>query len=288
MSNAVLPQIFALSREYADQCLPPQQATLFNSIVRACIAVAWVAAPPAGFFLQGWIGFERQYLSVGICYAVAGIAAYALLPRIPRQAPAAATQIELPRGNTHILLAIAAFALLFGANHAYVLGLPLLLTQELGAPAQMAGWLMGTAAALEIPVMLLAGWLAARLRLVGILRFGCAAAVVLYLGVWQVQQVWQMFALQLLNAVFIGCIAGLGITLFQNMLPGRAGVASTLFTNTNQLGNIFGSLMIAIFADLYGYKNLYGINMLAALLAFALLLWLDRRPRPSLPVAATA
>src|SRR5690606_39563031 len=58
-----------------------------------------------------------------------------------------------------------AFALLFGANHAYVLGLPMLLTQELSAPAQVAGWLMGTAAAIEIPVMLLAGWLAARLKL---------------------------------------------------------------------------------------------------------------------------
>lgn len=287
MSNAVLPQIFALSREYADHCLLPQQATLFNSIVRACIAVAWVAAPPTGFFLQSWIGFEQQYLGVGVCYAVSGVVAYALLPRIPRRAPAVVGLAELPKGNTQLLLAIAAFALLFGANHAYVLGLPLLLTQELGAPAQLAGWLMGTAAALEIPVMLLAGWLAARLRLVGILRFGCAAAVVLYLGVWQVQQVWQLFALQLMNAVFIGCIAGLGITLFQNMLPGRAGVASTLFTNTNQLGNIFGSLLIAVVADLYGYQNLYGINMVAAMVAFACLLWLDRRPRPSQPVAAT-
>lgn len=154
----------------------------------------------------------------------------------------------------------------------------MLLTQELSAPAQVAGWLMGTAAAIEIPVMLLAGWLAARLKLVSILRFGCAAGVVLYLGVWQAQHVWQMFALQLFNAVFIGCIAGLGITFFQNMLPGRAGVASTLFTNTNQLGNIFGSLLIAVFADLYGYKHLYGINMLAALVAFTCLLWLGRGP----------
>lgn len=278
MSNAVLPQIFALSREYADQCLPPHQATLFNSIVRACIAVAWVAAPPTGFFLQGWIGFERQYLSVGVCYAIVGIAAYALLPRIPRLTPATAPPAALPKGDTQVLLAIAAFALLFGANHAYVLGLPILLTQELSAPAQVAGWLMGTAAAIEIPVMLLAGWLAARLKLVSILRFGCAAGVVLYLGVWQAQHVWQMFALQLFNAVFVGCIAGLGITFFQNMLPGRAGVASTLFTNTNQLGNIFGSLLIAVFADLYGYKHLYGINMLAALVAFTCLLWLGRGP----------
>lgn len=288
MSNAVLPQIFALSREYADHCLPPQRATLFNSIVRACIAVAWVAAPPTGFFLQSWIGFEYQYLSVGVCYVIAGVLAYVLLPRVPRLSPATPIVAELPHGNTQLMLAIAAFALLFGANHAYVLGLPMLLTQDLGASAQMAGWLMGTAAALEIPIMLFAGWLAARLSLVSIVRFGCAAGVMLYLGVWQAGEIWQLFALQLLNAIFIGCIAGLGITLFQNMLPGRAGVASTLFTNTNQLGNIFGSLMIAVFADLYGYKHLYGINMLAALLAFGLLMWMDRRPRPSQSVAATA
>lgn len=278
MSNSVLPQIFAFSREYADQCLSPERTTLFNSIVRACIALAWVAAPPAGFFLQSWIGFKLQYQSVGVCYVIMGALAYALLPRIPRKAPAAQTA-DLPKGNREIFLAMGAFALLFGANHAYVLGLPMLLTRELDAQAHLAGWLMGTAAALEIPVMLLAGWLAARLRLVAIVRFGCAAGVLLYLGVWQASQVWQMFALQLLNAIFIGCLAGLGITLFQNMLPGRAGVASTLFTNTNQIGNICGSVMIGVFADLYGYKHLYGVNMLAAMLAFVLLFWLDRRLR---------
>lgn len=276
MSNAVLPQIFAFSREYADSCLPPHHTTLFNSIVRACIALAWVAAPPLGFFLQSWIGFELQYQSVGVCYVMMGVLAYALLPRIPRKAVSQQSD-KLPKSSLEIFLAMGAFALLFGANHAYVLGLPMLLTRDLDAPAYLAGWLMGTAAALEIPVMLLAGWLATRLRLVAMVRFGCAAGVLLYLGVWQVQQVWQMFALQLLNAIFIGCIAGLGISLFQNMLPGRAGVASTLFTNTNQLGNICGSLIIAVFADLYGYKHLYGINMLAAMVAFVLLLWLGRR-----------
>lgn len=277
MSNAVLPQIFALSREYADHCLPPHQTTLFNSAVRACIAMAWVAAPPAGFFLQSWIGFERQYLTVGAAYAVIGVLAFIALPRIPKKARAAPAGAASP--GKEIILAMAAFALLFGANQAYVLALPLLVTRELDGAAQTAGWLMGTAAGLEIPIMLLAGWLAARLRLLLIIRFGCAAAVVLYLCVWQANAVWQMFALQILNAIFVGCLGGLGITFFQNMLPGRTGVASTLFTNTNQLGNIFGALMIALVADLFGYRNLYAANMLAALLAFSLLFWLDRNSK---------
>jgi SET family sugar efflux transporter-like MFS transporter len=278
LSNAVLPQIFALSREYADRCLPAHQTTLFNAIVRACIALAWVGAPPTGFFLQSWVGFERQYLAVGAGYILVGLAAYRFLPRIPKshQSPPA-TQALL--GNAAVILAILAFALLFGANQTYVLALPMLVSRELGAEAQMAGWLMGTAAALEIPIMLLAGWLAARYRLLSIVRFGCGAGIVLYYCVWQAGHMWQMFALQLLNATFVGCVAGVGITLFQNLLPGRAGLGSTLFTNANQLGNIFGSLAIAIVADLQGYRDLYGFNALVAALAFVILIQLDRRTR---------
>ncbi len=276
MSSAVLPQIFALSREYADACLPERQTALFNSTVRACIALAWVAAPPAGFFLQGWIGFQAQYFAVGVCYIAAGILAYFALPRIPKTASPAARRFALPTGDRQMLLAILAFALLFGANHAYVLGLPMLVTRELGHGAPMAGCLMGTAAALEIPIMLFTGWLATRVRLLLMIRFGCAAAVILYLGVWQANALWQMFALQLFNATFVGCMAGLGITLFQNMQPGKAGMASTLFTSTNQVGNIFGSLLIGVFADWYGYQNLYGVNMLVALVALAALTKLDR------------
>jgi len=112
-----------------------------------------------------------------------------------------------------------------------------------------------------------------------IIRFGCVAAVGLYFCIWQAEAIWQMFALQLLNAIFVGCMGGLGITFFQNMLPGRTGVASTLFTNTNQIGNIFGSLLIAVVADIYGYKNLYAANMMAAALALGLLIWLERQSK---------
>lgn len=278
LSSAVIPQVFALTREYADHCLPADKMALFNAIVRSCIAIAWVAAPSVGFLLQAWIGFEFQYYLVGALYIGVGVIAFFTLPHVPKS-HARKPALRLPQGNSGMILAIIAFALLFGANHSYVLGLPLLLSQELDAPAHMAGWLMGTAAALEIPVMLLAGWLANRLSLMGMIRFGCSAAVAFYGAVWQTSDVWQLFALQILNAMFVGCIAGLGITLFQNKMPGKAGVASTLFTNTNQVGNVLGSVFIAVFADLFGYQHLYAINMLAAILALIALFLLkeDRK-----------
>lgn len=281
LSSAVLPQVFALTREYADHSLSDDQTALFNAIVRSCIAVAWVAGPPVGFFLQAWMGFEAQYCLVGALYIGVGLTAFYTLPHIPKTTLRKPT-LQLPQGNAGVTLAVIAFALLFGANHSYVLGLPLLVSQELNAPAHMAGWLMGTAAALEIPVMLATGWLASRLSLVGMIRFGCAAAVVLYFAVWQAEDVSQLFALQLFNAVFVGCIAGLGITLFQSMMPGKAGAASTLFTNTNQAGNVLGGVFIAVFSDLFGYQNLYAVNMVAAILALVALFMLKRDHKPQI------
>lgn len=278
LSSAVIPQIFALTREFADQRLAAEQTTLFNSIVRACIAVAWVAAPPLGFFMLSAMGAEKQYALVGALYLLGGFAAYLFLPNVSKnQQPA--PSLAIPENNYALYLAVVAFALMFAANQSYILGLPLMISQSLGADAGMAGWLMGTAAALEIPVMITAGWLASRFQLLNIVRTGCVAAIALYFFVWQADSLAQLFALQLLNAIFIGSMAGLGITLFQDLLPGKAGVGSAWFANTQQLGNVFGSAMIALFAGALGYQNLFAVNMIAASLALVALLLLNHKQR---------
>ena len=49
--------------------------------------------------------------------------------------------------------------------------------------------------------------------------------------------------LQLLNAIYIGILAGIGMLYFQDLMPGQAGAATTLYTNTTRVGWIIaGSL----------------------------------------------
>ena len=45
-----------------------------------------------------------------------------------------------------------------------------------------------------------------------------------------------LLALQLLNAIYIGILAGIGMLYFQDLMPGRAGAATTLYTNTHPRG----------------------------------------------------
>src|SRR5690625_7081642 len=58
-------QMLAYSLDYADRRLAESRVPLFNAIVRAQMALAWVSGPPAGFLLAAYFGFS-------IMYAVAG------------------------------------------------------------------------------------------------------------------------------------------------------------------------------------------------------------------------
>ena len=47
-----------------------------------------------------------------------------------------------------------------------------------------------------------------------------------------------LLALQLLNAIYIGILAGIGMLYFQDLMPGQAGAATTLYTNTTRVAGL--------------------------------------------------
>ena len=271
LSAITLPQIMAHAREYANAELASTQVVLFNSILRASFALSWIAGPPMGFHLQHLLGTEQHYLYLSGFYVLVGAIAWWFLPRLTREARSTQTANFDPI-PFNLKLGFVAFALLFGVNHSYMIALPQLLAQHLQIETFYAGCIMGTAAGLEIPIMLLGGWLATRMPLLPLLRIGGLSAVVLYVGVWQSNSLWHLFALQVFNAVFVGTVGGLGMTWFQDQMPKQAGAASSLFGNAINLGNILGSLILGIFAAWLGYQQLYMVNAIAGLIAIALLL----------------
>lgn len=280
LAMVAFSQILAYSMEYAERHFPAERIALFNAIVRAQIAMAWVAGPPAGFLLAGYFGFTTMYTVAGVLFAVSAAAIMPLLPRLMdaetarreagegEPAPAPSEPVRLGGADRRALfLCLAAFSLMWGANNAYLISLPLHLDSHLGLGAQWAGWMMGLTAGLEVPVMIVAGVLAARVRLLALVRLAGIAGALLYGGVFFAGALWQLFALQICNAIFIGVLAGLGISVIQQMLPGRAGSASAFYTNTTHLGNLLSSLIVAVAAELYGYRSVFLVNLLVVALA---------------------
>lgn len=70
---------------------------------------------------------------------------------------------KLPRRNRRdALLLFIICTLMWGTNSLYIINMPLFIIDELHLPEKLAGIMMGTAAGLEIPTMLIAGYYAKR------------------------------------------------------------------------------------------------------------------------------
>ncbi len=264
-------QMLAYSMEYAERHFPPERVALFNAIVRAQVAVAWVAGPPAGFLLASYFGFTSMYTLAALLFVGSALLALPFLPRLDRMAEKAGRKKEplplTPEQKRALWLCLGGFSLMWCANNSYLISLPLHLSLNLGIGTEWAGWMMGLCALLEVPVMIMAGILAARVRLLALVRLASGVGLILYAGVFWSQTLWQLFALQLFNAIFIGVLAGLGISVIQQLLPGRAGSASAFFTNSTHLGNLLSSISIGVVAELYGYRSVFLVNLLVVALA---------------------
>ena len=283
LSMVSFSQMLAYSLDYADRHISPERIPLFNAIVRAQIAFAWVAGPPAGFIMASYLGFSTTYGVAAGLFAMVGVISIKLLPRrahvhesngedhIAKALPTMATLS--PDTKRSLIFCLVAFSLMWGANNAYLISLPLHLKDNLNIDTEWSGWIMGTTAFLEVPFMLMAGHLAARISLIAMIRLAGVAALLLYGGIVLADSLWQLFVLQLFNAIFIGVLAGLGVSVIQELLPGRSGSASALYTNTTHMGNLLSSLMVGLVADYFGYQSVFVANLVVvalAILAFGL------------------
>lgn len=271
-------QILAYSLEFAEHALPLERIVLFNAVVRSQIAFAWVAGPPIGFLIASHFGFTWLYLVAACLFAVVALLTLKLLPALsrnpgdfkkPGHTVSFLTGLDR-QARLSLLYCCLAFALFWCVNNAYLISLPLHLTRNLAIDISWVGWIMGAAAGLEVPVMLLAGILAARLNPATLVRASGIAALILYIGIYFASTLWQLFALQLTNAVFVGVLAGIGISVVQAMLPGRAGSASALYTNTTHLGTLLSSLLVGGVAERFGYQSVFLANVILVLVALIL------------------
>lgn len=274
LSMVSFSQIMAYSLDYAEAEIPTERIPLFNAIMRAQIAFAWVAGPPAGFLLATYFGFDVSYGIAAILYVLVAAASFKLLPQLPQKSKpvnAVGERLTLPPLSPTIKqslwLCAIAFSLLWGVNNAYLISLPIHLKDNLQIDAQWMGWVMGTTAALEVPFMLLAGHYASRFRLISLIRCAGIAALLLYIGVYFASELWHLFVLQIFNAIFIGVLAGLGVSVIQDLMPGRSGGASALYTNTTHVGNLLSSLMVGLVADYYGYHQVFLVNIFLVFVA---------------------
>jgi len=282
VANTAMPQIFALAREYADS--EAREVVMFSSVMRAQLSLAWVVGPPLSFALALSYGFTVMFLIAAATFAACTLLVWFALPSVPRAEEAGdslqggASAPIAPAStwrNRDVRLLFIASMLMWTCNTMYIIDMPLYITADLGLPEKLAGLLMGTAAGLEIPAMLLAGYYVKRFGKRNMMLFAVLAGVLFYGGLVVFTGKTALIALQLLNAIFIGIVAGIGMLYFQDLMPGRPGAATTLFTNSISTGVILAGVLQGALVENLGH---YAVYWLAALLAVAAL-WMSARVR---------
>ncbi|EPE0298500.1 sugar efflux transporter SetB [Escherichia coli] len=254
------PQMFALAREHADKT--GREAVMFSSFLRAQVSLAWVICPPLAYALAMGFSFTVMYLSAAVAFIVCGVMVWLFLPSMQKELPLATGTVEAPRRNRRdTLLLFVICTLMWGSNSLYIINMPLFIINELHLPEKLAGVMMGTAAGLEIPTMLIAGYFAKRLGKRFLMRVAAVGGVCFYAGMLMAHSPVILLGLQLLNAIFIGILGGIGMLYFQDLMPGQAGSATTLYTNTSRVGWIIAGSVAGIVAEIWNYHAVFWFAM---------------------------
>ena len=265
------PQMFALAREHADKT--GREAVMFSSFLRAQVSLAWVIGPPLAYALAMGFSFTVMYLSAAVAFIVCGVMVWLFLPSMQKELPLATGTVEAPRRNRRdTLLLFVICTLMWGSNSLYIINMPLFIINELHLPEKLAGVMMGTAAGLEIPTMLIAGYFAKRLGKRFLMRVAAVGGVCFYAGMLMAHSPVILLGLQLLNAIFIGILGGIGMLYFQDLMPGQAGSATTLYTNTSRVGWIIAGSVAGIVAEIWNYLAVFCYAMVMIIATLFVLL----------------
>jgi MFS family permease len=283
ISSSAFAQLFAVIRALTKDRASEDVASI-NSVVRTVFAASFILVPG---LVGAWVALREN---VSDSFAIAALAhtfcfAFYLMlgPSVGRDEAASTSRV---RGlieaaqlvtSSPVFLRICALSLIGTAHTVNAVVLPLIVADMPGASTRDVGLLAGLAAAIEIPFMLLAGSLNRRFRTWFVLVLGGAAYGAYLLAVSQTVEVWQVYALIILNAMGAAVILSLNISYTQEMMPDRPGLGTSLISISLLLAR---AVAAAIFAAVGVTFTFNGAAMIGAAVVGAgclMMILLDRK-----------
>ena len=266
IANTAIPQLFALAREYGERS--SQNVAMFSAIMRAQLSLAWVFGPPLAFMLVVNYGFTAMFMFAAGIFLLVTLLAWWILPEVAR--PLVGNDIAIQQKTVFdkdISRLFFTSVLMWTCSGMYLIDVPLYITAELGLPQSLTGWMMGIAAAIEIPIMILVGRYVNRVGKRLMMAGAMVAGILFYAGMLWFTSAAGLLVWQLFNAIFIGIIATVGMLYFQDLMPERAGMATTLFTNSISTGVILAGILQGILTEYGPHSSVYLLAILLLCIA---------------------
>jgi SET family sugar efflux transporter-like MFS transporter len=273
LAGSLFPQTFAYARQVLLQH-DPGRAAMGISSLRTVFSIAWVAGPPLAAWLLSAGGFRYVYGTAAVMYLLAAVVAIVWLePLGPVPVTEPAVRADPPHSSSRasLILIAVGFTLLQCPLTLGAQTLPLYVSEVLGGRVSDAGLLLGLCAALEIPLMLAFGALTTRIPIRALILGGAVCGVAYYAIATAVTSVGPLYPAQIVNALFIASVTGLGISYVQDLLPAEPGRATTLFTNTFPIGSMLAGPLFGL-AQNFGFRWAYAISTALCLAGLVVLM----------------
>lgn len=272
LASAAMPQVFAMAREYAEKS--GRNAVAFNSLIRAQLSLAWVIGPPLSFGLAIHYGFTLMYLCAMSMFIISMFVVAVFLPPVEKKLISSLSPSQLATANQsiftnhNVMCLLLSTIFMWTANMMYIIDMPIYVEKVLHLSDSLPGALMGLAAGIEIPVMIIAGYMVPALGKRNLFFIAIICGILFYVGMILFTDPTMLYVLQLFNALFIGIVANIGIIYFQDLLPTRMGVASTLFNNGIICSVILAGIIQGFASQAYGHEIIYWIGLVMVTISF--------------------
>mgnify|MGYP001549559886 CR=1 FL=1 len=288
--TALFSQSFAYSRAYYDKNAP-RRSEFLMSVLRSGFTLAWIIVPP----LAGWLAGATASFSVfGLAMLAHVIATLAvgLLWLSPgtriaggQSTPEAAASAEPLRLSLSRAFGVSGVTLAQTALQVNLTVLPMIIIRDLGGTLEQVGLNAGFAAVIEMPIMILWGVLAMRMRKETILAITSLIFGVYFACMWFAQSFLMVLLFQIPAAIAIAGLLSINISYLQDVFQNRVGLSTALLDVTTVVSAMLAAIIFALVAS-ETYREAMLVAM--ALCAAAALLMLLSRWRADTPKTVSA
>jgi MFS transporter, SET family, sugar efflux transporter len=268
--GALFSQSFSFARVYYN-AVEPTRAEFLVTMLRTVFAIAWVVIPPvAGWIAATYAVFDVFAFAAVAYLASAGIFALMIGTGTARLAPPSKAKEEVAAGGRAIdwpiVVGILGIVLISTAIRLNGIAAPLAIVTDFGGTLTDVGVYSALAALLEIPLMVMWGYLAQRFKkhtliIVSTLIF----AIYLYL-LGQANSIAEVLWLQILNAIATAALMSIPISYIQEAIKGRVGLSTSLLDVVFVVANLLSAALFAAITTATNFLPAFGF---AAMLCVA-------------------
>ncbi|KZL14648.1 MFS transporter [Pseudovibrio sp. Ad37] len=272
ISAGALSTMYSTGRLIAEQT--GRDPGTFNLHMRICLSLGWVFGPPAAFLLYGTYGFQEIHLAAAISAFIWLTLCLLFIPatlktHIKKHAQESSTANTVPM---MLLIACVPVFALSAANSVFFSAGPVYFIKEMGLSVSVPGWAFATKSLFEVIIIYFAIKPTQRIGERNMMLLSGLGAMLFFATITSATSVGQVLMLCIIEGMYYGICASVGITFIQNYARHKPGIATSYFVNAIFVGGLAGNVLTGLIASYTTFQNTILSSVVLAALATLILL----------------